>query len=171
MLTISHASECCLLTAPANNTQCSSRMLTGQKPSGAGGREEGYREAGGRKERECLRGFVHCCLLDRPAQRLSESLKIGARAFGPLHRSFWKFKRFYTQIQDFWTFLRNASVLAIPSPAFSTWEDNWLENEGLAPLKQACSQLESALSPTLACCFTSAKITPFCYQLGLYPGL
>ena len=90
------------------------RMLTGQKPSGGWREKKGYREAGGRKERECLQGL--CVLLSVTVLHAAESLKTELRAFG-LHGPFGNLRDF-THRSRFLAFLENSSVLAIPSQHF-----------------------------------------------------
>lgn len=103
-------------TTPTNNTQCFSPECNARWTGALGGwrEKEGYREAGGRKERECLQGL--CALFSVTVPHAAESLKTERGTFG-LHGPFGNLRDF-THRSRFLAFLEKSSVLAIPSQHF-----------------------------------------------------
>ena len=143
------------------------RMLTGQKPSGGWREKKGYREAGGRKERECLQGL--CVLLSVTVLHAAKwEPEDRAACIGPAW-SFWKFKRFYTQIKISGLSWEIVGI-GHPQPTFLRGKTIGWKMRSSCPFKAGVlSSWNQPSRPTHwpIIVLHPAKITHFCYQLGL----
>lgn len=153
-------------TAPANNTQCSSpnahwtealRGLEGEERLQGGRREEG---------KGMLTRALCTAVCDRPARGWEPEDR--AACIWPA-RSFWKFKRFYTQIKISglsWEIIG----IGHPQSAFLRGKTIGWKMRSSCPFKAGVlSSWNQPSRPTHwpIIVLHPAKITHFCYQLGL----
>ena len=142
-------------------------MLTGQEPSGGWREKKGYRGGGGRKERECLQG-----LCAPPSVTILHAAKWepedGAGCIWPA-QSFWKFKRFYTQIKIS-GFSWEIVSIGHPQPVFLRGKTIGWKMRSSCPFKAGVlSSWNQPSRPTHwpIIVLHPAQISRFCCQLGL----